>query len=197
MNKTTKTILIVIGSILVLCACVSVAVFATGLWTFSQVAQVAEQSVSVSPEAAIRFGAEIAEYEVPEGFGAPVSLHIGDMTLIRYTTQDEMSYIMLAQFPEGTSINLEEMLRLMEEGTGDPNNVWYSTDTKIIEQKPVTVRGQETTLNISDGTSLQELSYRYATARFEGRGGPALVMVASPVDEWDLGMMDGFISSIQ
>ena len=121
----------------------------------------------------------------------------GDMTLIRYTTQDEMSYIMLAQFPEGTSINLEEMLRLMEEGTGDPNNVWYSTDTKIIEQKPVTVRGQETTLNISDGTSLQELSYRYATARFEGRGGPALVMVASPVDEWDLGMVDGFISSIQ
>jgi hypothetical protein len=145
----------------------------------------------------VRIGGEIADYEIPEGFGSPVSIHIGDMTMIRYKTLDKMSYIALAQFPEGTSINVEEMLRLMEEGTSDPNNVWYSTDTKIIEQKPVTICGQATTLNISDGTSVQELSYRYATASFEGRGGPALVMVGTPVEEWDMGMVDDFISSIQ
>ena len=170
-------------------------IFATGLWTFSKVANPVEQSVS--PETAVRVGAEIADYEVPEGFGSPVSVHMGDMTMIRYAPQNEMSYILLAQFHEGTSVNVEKMLELMEEGTSDPNNVWYSTDTKIIEQKPVTICGQETMLNISDGTSLQELSYRYATARFEGRGGPALVMVASPVGEWDMGTVDDFISSIQ
>lgn len=195
MDKTTKTILIIVGSVLVLCACATATVFVTGLWTFTKVANAVEQSVS--PERAVRVGAEIADYEVPEGFDSPVSVHMGDMTMVRYTSQDERSYVLLAQFPEGTSINLEEMLRLMEEGTSDPNNVWYSTDTKIIEQKPVTICGQETTLNISDGTSVQELSYRYGTARFEGRGGPALVMVASPIDDWDMGMVETFISSIQ
>ncbi|MGB7875624.1 MAG: hypothetical protein WBL25_14670 [Anaerolineales bacterium] len=197
MDKTTKTVLIVIGSILVLCACTGIAVFATGLWTFSRVAHVAEQSVSVSPEAAVRVGGEIADYEVPEGFGSPVSVHIGDMTLLRYTTQNENSYILLAQFPEGTSVNVEEMLRLMEEGSGDPNSVWYSTETTRIEQKPLTIRGQATTLNISEGTSSEGITYRYATARFEGKGGPALVMVASPLGEWDIELVEEFISSIR
>ena len=118
-----------------------------------------------------RVGAAIADYVIPREFGSPVSVHIGDMTMIRYTSQDEMSYILIAQFPEGTSVNAEEMLRLMEEGTEDPNKVWYSTDTTILEQKPVTICGQATILNISDGTSLLGLSYRYATATFYRRGG--------------------------
>ena len=197
MDKTTKTILIVVGSVLALCACATVTVFATGIWTFRTVAKVAEQTVSESPQDVVRVGGEIADYEVPEGYGSPVSLHIGDMTMIRYRTQDEMSYILLAQFPEGTSIDLEEILRLMEEGTNDPNNVWYSADTKIIEQKSVTICDQSTTLNISEGINLDGHDYRYATAKFEGRGGPALVMVATPVEEWDSEMVDDFISTIQ
>lgn len=197
MDKTTKIILIVVGSVLVLCTCATATVFVTGLWTFRTVAKVAEQTVSENPQEAVRVGGEIADYEVPDGFGSPASLHIGNMTMIRYRTQDEMSYILLAQFPEGTSINLEEILRLMEEGTNDPNNVWYSADTKIIEQKPVTICGQETTLNVSEGINVDRRDYRYATAKFEGRGGPSLVMVATPVDEWDSKMVEDFISTIQ
>lgn len=197
MNKTTKTVLIIIGSVLVLCACGVAAVFGVGLWSFDKVVNIAEQSVSENPQVAVRVGAEIADYEVPAGFGSPYSVQVGDMTLIRYTTQNEMSYILLAQFPEGTSINVDEMLRLMEEGSGDPNNVWYSTETNILEQKPVTIRGQASTLNVSEGTSLEGLTYRTATATFEGRGGPSLVMVASPVDEWDREVIDEFISSMQ
>lgn len=197
MDKTTKIILIVVGSVIVLCACATVTVFATGLWTFRTVSKFAEQTVSENPQEAVRVGGEITDYAVPEGFGSPVSLHIGDMTLIQFTTPDEMSYILLAQFPEGTSINLEEILRLMEEGTSDPNNHWYSTETKIIEQKPVNIRGQETILNVSEGINLDGPDYRYATAKFEGRGGPALVMVATPVDEWDMEMVEDFISTIR
>ena len=197
MDKTTKIVLIIIGSILVICACTSIALFATGLWTFTRVANVVEQSVDVSTDEAVRVGAEIADYEVPEGFGSPISFHMGDMTIIRYTTQDEMSHIFLAQYPEGTSINVEDMLRLMEEGSGDPDNVWYSTETKIIEQEPVTIRDHETTLNVSEGINLDRYDYRYATAKFEGRGGPALVMVATPIDEWNMEMVESFISTIQ
>ena len=85
----------------------------------------------------------------------------------------------------------------MEEGTSDPNNFWYSTETKIIEQKPITIRGQETKLNVSEGINIDKHDYRYATAKFEGRSGPALVMVATPVDEWDMEMVEDFISTIQ
>jgi hypothetical protein len=41
------------------------------------------------------------------------------------------------------------------------------------------------------------LMFRMATAKFEGRGGPSLMMVAGPIDEWDAEMVENFISSIQ
>ena len=197
MDKTTKTILIVLGSVLVLCACAGVAVFATGLWSFSQLVNFAERSVSESPQVAVRLGSEIADFEVPKGFGSPYSIHFGDVTLIGYKSRSEKSHLLLAQFPQGTSINLDEMLRIIEEGSGDPNSIWHKTETTIVEQKPVTICGQETTLNISEGISSDGVEFRMATAKFKGRGGPSLVMIAGPLEEWDADMVETFIESIQ
>jgi len=197
MDKTTKIILIILGSVLVLCACMTVAVFATGLWSFSRFVNFAEQSVSESPQVAVRLGSEIADFEVPEGFGSPYSVHFGDVTLIGYKSSSERSHLLLAQFPQGTSINLNEMLKIIEDGSGDPNSIWYKTETTIVEQKSVIICGQETTLNISEGTSLDGVDFRMATAKFEGRSGPSLVMVAGPLSEWDNDIVEVFIESIQ
>jgi hypothetical protein len=197
MDKSTRNILIAIGSILALCGCITAAVFATGLWSFGRFVNWAEQSVSESPEVAVRVGSEIADYEVPDGFGSPYSVHFGDVTMVGYQSENGKTQILLAQFPEGTSINVNEMLKEISEYSHDPNSVWYGTETTLIEQKTVTIRGQETTLNISEGTSSEGIVYRSATTRFQGRGGPALVLVAGPLDEWDVEMADAFIESIQ
>ena len=197
MNKTTKTVLITIGSILVLCACVAAAVFATGLWSFGRFVNFSEQSVSESPQVAVRVGAEIADYEVPQGFVSAYGVHLGDLTLFGYQSPSARSHILLAQFPEGTSIDLDEMLRRIQEVSGDPNNIWSNTDMTLVEQRPVTIRGQETMLSISEGTSSEDVPYRKATATFQGRGGTALVMVAGPVGECDIEIVEEFVSSIQ
>ena len=197
MDKSTKTILIVIGSVLVLCACITTAIFATGLWTFSNFVSWADQNVSESPQVAVRFGSEIADFEVPEGFGSPYGVHFGDVILVGYKSLSEKSHILLAQFPEGTSINVDEMLRIIEEGSGDPNSIWYNTETTLVEQKPVTIRGQEATLSVSEGISSDGVTFRMATATFKGMGGPSLVMVACPIDEWNMGTVEAFIESIQ
>ena len=197
MDKTTKTILIIVGSVLVLCACAGVAVFATGAWSFSKFVNFAEQSVSENPEEAVRVGAEIADYEVPEGFGSPYSVHFGDVTVIGYKSTSERSHLLLAQFPEGTSINVDELLRIIGESSDNPNSIWYNTETEIIEQKPVTIRGQDVTLTISEGISSDGVEFRMATARFEGRGGPALAMIAGPLSEWDGEMVTKFFEYIQ
>lgn len=197
MDKTTKTVLIILGSVLAVCACAGTAVFATGVWSFSRFVNFAEESVSESPQVAVRVGAEIADYEVPEGFGSPYSIHFGDVTLIGYKSTSERSHLLLAQFPEGTSVNLDEVLRIIREGANDPNSIWYDTETEIVEQKPVTIRGQDVILTISEGMSSGGVEFRMATAKFEGRGGPALAMIAGPLDEWDAKMVETFIESVQ
>lgn len=197
MDKSTRTILIVIGSILVVCACAAAGIFATGLWSFSSFVNFAEESVSESPEVAVRVGAEIADYEIPEGFGSPYSIHFADVTLIGYKTPSERSHLLLAQFPEGTSIDVDEMLRIIRDGSNDPNSIWYNTETEIVEQKPVSIRGQEVALTISEGISSDGVEFRMATAKFEGRGGPALAMIAGPLSEWDGDMVENFFSTIE
>ena len=197
MDKSTKTILIVIGSILLVCGCITAGIFATGLWSFGRFVSWADESVSESPQVAVRLGSEIADFEIPEGFGSPYSVHFGDVTLIGYKSQSEKSHLLLAQFPQGTSINVNEMLRIIREGSNDPNSIWYNTETELVEQRPVTICGQETTLNISEGTTSDGMVFRMTTAKFEGRGGPSLVMVAGPVDEWDEEMIEAFVESLQ
>jgi hypothetical protein len=141
-------------------------------------------------------GSEIADFDIPEGFGSPYGVHFGEVTSVGYVSQSKNTHIILTQFPEGTSINVDEMLRQISEGTGNPNSVWYKTETTLIEEKPVTIRGQERTLSISEGTSSEGITYRTATASFQGNSGPSLVMVAGPIDEWDIEMVENFISSI-
>lgn len=194
MDKTTKTVLILIGSVFVLCACAAIAAFAIGLWSF---VNVEKQNVGFRPQEAVRVGYEIADFEVPAGFDSPYSVHFGDVTMVGYDAQNERSHLLLAQFPKGTSINTQEMLKIIQKGRGDPDSIWYNTNVSLIEEKPVTIRGQETTLSISEGTSSDGISYRSATATFEGRNGPALVLIASPVEEWDITMVETFMASIQ
>ena len=117
--------------------------------------------------------------------------------MIGYKSTNEKSHILLAQFPDGTSINVDEMLRIISEGSNDPTSIWYNTETTLLEQNPVTIRGQDCTLNISEGTSAEGVTYRSAIATFDGRSGPALVLIASPMDKWNIEMIETFISSIQ
>jgi len=197
MDKTTKTALIIIGSLFLLCACAATAVIFTGFWSLGNVVKWVDNSTTEDPQEAVRVGSEIADYEIPAGFDTPYGVHFGDINMVGYTSQSERSIILLAQFPKDTSLNVDEMLRQISERPGDPNNTWYRTETTLLEERPVTICGQETTLSISEGTSSDGITYRTAIAKFQGNGGPSLVMVAGPLDEWDIGMVEAFIASIQ
>jgi len=197
MDKSTKTTLIIIGAILLVCAVAAMTILTTGLWAFGKFATWADRSISESPEVAVRVGSEIADYEVPNGFGSPYVVHFGDVSMVGYTSSSESSHILLAQFPVGAHYDVNSLLKQISKSSGQPDSVWYNTETTLIEEKPVLIRGEECILNISEGTSSEGTTYRSAVATFEGRGGPSLVLIASPLDEWDMDLIESFISSIQ
>jgi hypothetical protein len=125
-------------------------------------------------------------------------MKIATFSMVQYTTRREDTYIFLTQFPAGTSINVDEMMRQIKSGARNPNSPWYNVDTTLVEQKPVTIRGEETTLSISEGTSDKGVPYRMANATFQGKGeGPALLMVVAPSDQWDEQMVNDFVESIR
>jgi hypothetical protein len=198
MNNTTKTILIIVGSLLLVCAC-CVGVFSvTGLWSTFQFANWAGSNTSENPEKVAQMASEIADFQVPEGFEKQYGMKLGGLSLVQYMTDNERTVIFVTQFPAGTSINVDEMMRQIQRNSRSENTPWYGMTTALVEQRPVTIRGQETTMSISEGTNEQGVLYRVANAEFQGNGdGPAVVMIVGPADEWDIKTFEDFIASIQ
>jgi len=197
MNKTTKTILIIVGSLLALCVCGVVTLSVTGLWSAWKFTNWAETNTTRDIYEVAPMINEIATITLPDGFGSPYGMHLGEITSVGFASQSKNTHLMLTQFPTGTSINTQELMQQMSKYSADQDPRWDTAPTTVIEQKPVTIRGREAILTISEGTSSDGTTYRTAIANFEGNGGPAVVMIAGPIDEWDSAMVEAFIASIQ
>jgi hypothetical protein len=198
MNQTTKTILIIIGSLLILCACGAAVLMGTGLWGFGRFVAFADNSTTEDPQEVAQLASEIADFDVPEMFTKQYGMKIATFSMVQYMNSSEDTFLFLTQFPAGTSINPDEMMREIQNNSRNPNSTWYNNDTHIVEEKPVTIRGEETTLSISEGTSEQGVLYRLANAKFQGNGeGPAVFMIVGPADEWDSQLVEDLLASIQ
>jgi hypothetical protein len=198
MDKTTKTLLMIIGSLLVLCACTVAALMGGGLWGFTKFAQFADRSTSEDAQEVAQIASEIADFDLPAEFDTQYGIKIASFSMVQYTTRNEDTYIFLTQFPAGTSINPDEMMRQIKDNARNPKSPWYNTDMQLVEQKPVTIRGEKTALSFSEGTSDQGVPYHMINAKFQGKGpGPSLLVIVGPADQWDTKMVEDFIASIQ
>jgi hypothetical protein len=197
MSNTTKTILIIAGSLLLVCACCVGAFSVTGIWSAVRFANWADTNTTRDLYEVAPMIEEIATITLPDGFGSPYGMHVGEITSVGFTSQSKNTHIMLTQFPQGTTANTEKMFKLMTQYAVNPESRWNEGRTTVIEEKPVIIRGEETTLIISEGTSSDGAQYRSAVATFQGNKGPALVMIAGTLDEWDADMVETFIALIQ
>jgi hypothetical protein len=198
MDKTTKTLLMIIGSLLVLCACTVAALMGGGLWGFTKFAQFADRSTSEDAQEVAQIASEIADFDLPAEFDTQYGIKIASFSMVQYTTRNDDTYIFLTQFPAGTSINPDEMMRQIKDNARNPKSPWYNTDMQLVEQKPVTIRGEKTALSFSEGTSDQGVPYHMINAKFHGKGpGPSLLVIVGPADQWDTKMVEDFIASIQ
>lgn len=197
MDKTTKTILIIAGSLLVICACAAAALFGTGLWSLAKYTHWADTSSTKDLNEITKLSQEIAVFTLPDGFGCPYGMHVGDVTSVGFSSQSKNTHILLTQFPEGTSINTEELLKQISRYSMNPDSGWNNANMKVIEEKPVIIRGRESILSISEGTSSAGVTYRSAITTFDGNKGLTMLMIAGPLEEWDGKLVDDFVASIQ
>ena len=138
-------------------------------------------------------GAAIAEFDPPEGYTSELSASMLGYSVVAYTGQNEPSHLYLIQSEkESDGEELAKMLAQLVPGSSNAD-----TRLTVIENRPVIVRGQETTLIISEGVNSEDVSYRQISVAFEGKGGPALLLFSESVDAWDQEAVDAFLQSIQ
>lgn len=189
MTRNTKILLAVIGGLLLLCLCASIAVaVATGFF-ISRTATTESSAVSASSGA-------IADFDLPMGYAPDYAVNVLGFRIVGFQSDSGNGHIVLAEAPEGFTMDAERLQSDLQGILRDRGYRWFDEKMRMVDEQPVTIRGTQTTLQIaeSDGGNGP---YRQATAAFPGENGPAWVMFATPVDEWDQGMVDAFLASIR
>ncbi len=189
MKQQNKPFLIFVGSLTMLCLCIGAASFVG-----TQVTKwIVSETFQSDPDTVTAVGNSIADYTLPAGFGDGYAVKWSDFSMVMYTAVDNSSHIYLLQTPGSVLLDRETLEWQMRQVTNRED----ISEARIIDSQPCPIRGEETTLIISEGTNNAGQLYRSASAVFTGNEGAALVSISAPTNSWDQEMVEKFIESLQ
>lgn len=137
--------------------------------------------------------AGIAEFALPANYAPEFTTRLGSYTAVAYNPGDGHSHLYLIQSDkEADREKLAQSLADLVPGSSDPN-----TRLTVVENRAAMIRGEAATVVISDGVNHDENTYRQVTVAFEGKGGPALLVLSAPSESWDQFAVDALLASIQ
>lgn len=198
MNKTLKVILIIILVLVVLCCCVGTALAVTGVVSMGTIMKNIEANTTEKPEEVAVIASDIADFDVPAGFDKPFGMKFASFAFAGYLSSTTNASIMVAQLPQNLNINVEDILKSIQEKSGQGQVTVNGGEMKSVEDRPVTIRGQQTTLVIKEGQSSEGQTTRVGTVAFTGKqGSPAIMLISSPADSWDDNMVNTLIASFK
>lgn len=140
-----------------------------------------------------KLASKIADFDLPADYLPEFSAEMAGYTLAAYKGASGPSHLYLIQSKnQSDGKELERMLTQLAPGSSDAN-----TRMTVIENRTTTVRGQEVAVVVSEGVNSENISYRQITVDFQGKGGPALLVLSETVEGWDQAAVDTFLASIQ
>lgn len=153
----------------------------------------ANTAIQAADDQVAAAAATIADFDLPADYSPEFTASLDGYTFVSYNLGDDHSHLYLIQSEkESDGEKLASALEQISPGSYDPQ-----TRMTIIETRPVTVRGQEVTLVMSEGVTSEGEIYRQIMVPFKGKGGPALIVLSEPVSGWDQEMVDTFLASIR
>lgn len=189
MNRTGKVAMIGIGGLLAMCLCLALG----ASLSFWGTGRILSGMVDGDPDTVAEARDAMADYTVPAGFDEGAAISIAGFSMITHTGDDNRSHITLIQEPSWLALDRADLERQVAQASGA--EVW--TEVKMVDSQPCQIRGQETTLVISEGVSHDNHRYRSASALFEGEHGTVLLSISGPAASWDEEMVQRFVEGIQ
>ena len=189
MNRTLKIFLIIAGGALTFVLSLLVA----GFIMLRSAGWVLNHVIDSEPASVSEVGRTIADYDVPDHYTDAYAAEVADFTMVTYHDVDTDGHIYLFQMPETIQLDpalLETRLRMA-------SDTEVLAKVAVVHHMPCRIRGQETTLVISEGLNHDNRPYRSASAIFPGKGGQALINISGPIEDWDQALVDSFVESFQ
>jgi hypothetical protein len=191
-NRGLRTALILLA-IALFCCCV------TGLGATWLGTRLAGRALITNPTRVQAVGSQIADYDVPPGYAELFAMNMMGVKLVAIgpsSVPADFMMVMLMQFPPGMDVSQGEMERQIEQALARQTGLG-NADMTSMGQEETTIRGKPVILTVREGVTDRSETLRQVTGLFEGKGGPAILMISGDVTAWDQAMVDEFIASIR
>lgn len=196
MSKRTKTLLIIIPVLLLLCCGVPTALLVFGgAWA----GQALESSFVESPEEAAAVGQSIIDYRLPPGYqeqGA-MSMLGNSMVFIAPTSGQGGMVFVLAEFNPMLINNEEEMRQQVQDALANQESQSGGVTFSPVSSEEITINGAPTTLAIAEGTDESGNPVRQANATFRSEDALGMLLIMGDPATWDEAAVDMFLDSIR
>ncbi len=190
MNTNRKLFTGCIIGILLLC----LATVGIGFFAVTSAGWILARLINSNPTTVAEVGQSISNYTLPDGFTNGFSTRLLGLSAVGYNGTDGHSHIYLLQMPSYINIDQTEMERQLSQATGNTDKY---TKVTVVGEEQANLRGQETTLTVSEGINHDNQPYREVSGLFPGKGGQALVVVSMPTGSWNQDLVDNFLASIK
>ncbi len=194
MSRNTKIVLLIVSSLLLMCACVCIA----GILLMPRIMSnaVAGLATPANREAqAKRVGAQIADYTVPAGYAEEMGMDLFFEKIVALAPTDEHGPMIMLLQVNSPTVSREQLEEQMRQAFAN-----QFTGAGVYEpagEHTVTIKGQPTTLTVSESSDTSTYAMRQAQGVFQGKGGIVMVMVTGKVEEWNWKPVDDFFASIK
>jgi len=192
-NKSTRWIWIGLGGAALFCLCA----VAIAMFTFYKIGQKVSAGVNADPEAASQAAHEIVDYDLPPGYQEQMAMSIvfySFVTIAPETYRAGEPIIMLAQFQ--ADVNQQQMEQQMRQSMERQYNI-RGVDMRLVESKDATIRGEETVINVYEGSDQSGNTMRQLITSFPGKDGVAILMIMGEASQWDKELVNEFVQSIR
>jgi hypothetical protein len=135
---------------------------------------------------------EITDYQLPDGFVERASTSIAGVERILIDDTGEQDTIWLVSGWEAGSDSPDMELR---QGITFPR--YRSIEWQAGEPKTMTVRGQQVSVAVYSGGGPNFVAYHAWACAFQGKNGPAILVIAGPETSWSDARAQAFINSMK
>jgi len=196
MSRTAKITIGVIVGLIVLCGCCCLA---GSIATPMLLGPLMEQAASTTenPQEVAQVAENIVDYQLPSGYDGQFGMSFFGMDIVAFGKDDLSGNVMiLMQIPEMFGLNPDEMMQEMERSLQQQTGR-ESVDLHYVDTIQTTIRDQNVTLTVQEGTDSNGTAIRQVTGVFPGKNGMAVLMVVGPTQTWDQQAVDAFLTSLR
>lgn len=192
MSRGLRTALILVA-IALFCCCVA------GLGITLLGTSLIGRAFITNPDRIEAIGRQIVDYEMPAGYEEMFAMDMVGVKMVAIGTSSvgaDFMMVVLMQFSPRMEISREEVERQVERALtrqiGLGNADWVK-----VGQEEMIINGEPVTMTVREGTTDYGEHLRQISGLFQGKGGPAMLIVTGESEAWDQAAVDSFVASIR